>query len=95
MEKDQLINQLNLPNSDDLSELSSQNRKLKRDSQMYQLRSSKLSQELANKQLNGKFVDLKKYEGLIEEVEDLRINYKESVKLNLVYEEQLKIKSLE
>lgn len=91
-EKDKIINQLQNPDSDEVSKVMAENRKLLRESQMWQLRATKLSQDLAKKQIdNSTQVDLKRYNALLEEVEDLRINYKNSVRQNLIYEERLKI----
>lgn len=67
--------------------------------QMWQLRATKLSQDLANKQMvssnsiqTQKEIEPEAYQVLLEEVEDLRYNYKECLRQNLRYEEQLKFK---
>jgi centrosomal protein CEP290 len=98
-QKDKIINELQNPDTDEHSRLLAENRKLLRESQMWQLRATKLSQDLAQKQVNQPHVqqakweqtetDSKAYKLLLEEVEDLRYNYKESVRQNLLYEERL------
>ena len=52
---------------------------------MWKIRATKLSQDLAKKQVSINNPNLKDLE---EELDDLRYNYKESVRLNLLYEQK-------
>ena len=56
---------------------------------MWKLRSSKLSEKVATREI----VDGTAPAKLVEELEDLRYNYKESVRLNLRYEQLLNAQS--
>ncbi|KAJ3315578.1 hypothetical protein HDV04_001992 [Boothiomyces sp. JEL0838] len=97
-EKEALIQQLMNPDTNEMAQLSSENRNLKRQLEVLNLRVAKLSEsknfnikdlQIENQQLKSQ---LEKFKGLNEELEDLRYNYKESLKQVVMYEQQLATK---
>ncbi|KAJ3272293.1 hypothetical protein HDV01_005832 [Terramyces sp. JEL0728] len=97
-EKETLIQQLMNPDTNEMAHFASENRNLKRQVDVLNLRVAKLSEsktfnlkdlQVENQQLKSQ---LEQYMGLNEELEDLRYNYKESVKQVVMYEQQLSMK---
>ncbi|KAJ3256947.1 hypothetical protein HK103_005065 [Boothiomyces macroporosus] len=97
-EKEALIQQLMNPDTNEMAQLTSENRNLKRQLEVLNLRVAKLSEsknfnikdlQIENQQLKSQ---LEKFKGLNEELEDLRYNYKESLKQVVMYEQQLATK---
>ncbi|KAJ3326134.1 hypothetical protein HDV06_000010 [Boothiomyces sp. JEL0866] len=97
-EKEALIQQLMNPDTNEMAQLSSENRNLKRQLEVLNIRVAKLSEsknfnikdlQIENQQLKSQ---LEKFHGLNEELEDLRYNYKESLKQVVMYEQQLAMK---
>lgn len=93
-EKDKIIGHLQNPENDEQSNLLIQNKKLTRELEIWKLRASKLMQNVAkrsNENLDKKgLVDEGLYKQLQEQFEDLKFNYKESLKQNMAYEQHQK-----
>ncbi|KAJ3345150.1 hypothetical protein HDU91_007459, partial [Kappamyces sp. JEL0680] len=89
-EKETLIQELMSPDANEASRLAAENRRLKRDLEMFQLRVAKLSNEhrtpdAAPRALQEENERLKtKLKMLGEEVEDLRFNYKDALKRSIL-----------
>eukprot|EP00842_Homolaphlyctis_polyrhiza_P002585 jgi/Hompol1/3327/HPOL_003201-RA len=103
-EKEAVIAKLLRPDANEQSRLISENRRLQRELEMWTARANKLSEKLAQHNLLGatgqtqhqnepvlkKIAKLEQENRDLHELEDLKFNYRECMKLNVMYEEQLK-----
>ncbi|KAH6563916.1 hypothetical protein BASA60_010538 [Batrachochytrium salamandrivorans] len=85
-EKEQVIQSLLNPDADEQTRLTGENRRLKREHDEPTVRTLQL--EAANKELKAE-IGRSDISTLRQELDDLKFNYKESVRLNVKYEEQL------
>jgi hypothetical protein len=80
------------PDSNEQSRILSENRQLNRQLEIWKLRAAKLSQDLAKKQIyQEKHKESEAFSKMQQELEDLRINYRETMRQNLIYEQRLAI----
>jgi archaellum component FlaC len=85
-EKEKQIEQLMNPDTDEQSRLIAENRRINREMDMWKIRATKLSQEAARKNTSS---DSTRLLEMRQELDDLRHNYKESLRLNMQYEQRL------